>query len=339
MNDVCFNMYNLSFVPGACLETENKVKESIVGLAEVAHKLKNEITEFSLYGKKVLLDIQGAISEVSSMISAVGQKASSAQSKKQQEVSPPAKPSVPADATPEKKAAIAAEYQEKAARVQAQNEKIREQNGRVDEYVSRCNAAKSELEEILAKLHEIESAARGEIESATSRAHELLRRTNDSVNQNATVNVAMKEFCYVFDRAYEAAQKLYEMKPSEIRGHSYVDRIFEIRNTHHGRSSSGGPGFRFSTGESAESTALASVKTKKSDEKTDELLVKARDEDSFFEAAKGASRIKMPSGNLHKLGGKAFLAKMKERGFVTMAQSDGSTIDLNGMIHWERKDG
>ena len=70
----------------------------------------------------------------------------------------------------------------------------------------------------------------------------------------------------------------------------------------------------------------------------DELLITAKDKNAFFEAARGAIRIKMPSANLHRLGGKAFTAEMNDLGFFTVPQSDGSLIDLNGMIHWEKQD-
>ena len=44
----------------------------------------------------------------------------------------------------------------------------------------------------------------------------------------------------------------------------------------------------------------------------------------------------MPSGNIRFLGGKAFNAKMNELGYKLTAQADGTVIDKNRMVHWEK---
>ncbi len=78
----------------------------------------------------------------------------------------------------------------------------------------------------------------------------------------------------------------------------------------------------------ADCTALTDIKIPKS--------VTEKNSDAFFRAIKGYKRVAMPSGNVRFLGGKSFNAKMADLGYERVTQSDGSVIDKNGMIHWEK---
>ena len=60
--------------------------------------------------------------------------------------------------------------------------------------------------------------------------------------------------------------------------------------------------------------------------------------DAFWTAIEGASCFKMPSANLHRLGGKALLAELESLGYGLVKQKSGSVIDENGWMHWEKND-
>ena len=134
MNDICFQMYNLQFVPEACIEAENSVKNSIGGLGELARKLEQEITDFSEHSRHAILNIQAYISEIKALIDKVDQKITSAQNKIQKELPPPQKPSIPEKATSRERDAIASAYHQQVSETDEKNAEIRRQNQRIDEY-------------------------------------------------------------------------------------------------------------------------------------------------------------------------------------------------------------
>ncbi|MBQ8408362.1 MAG: hypothetical protein IJY39_05800 [Clostridia bacterium] len=328
MNDVCFELFNLRLIPDACIESENSVKESLNGLGEVTCKLERELSSFNEVARRAAEALRAYISEVRSLLGAVDQKCSAAQGKKQQELPPPPKPSIPSDATPAQKNAIASAYRENVRATEEKNASIRRENQRIDEYCSRCNGAKQELERLISDLHQLQASLTSETEAVAAEAHEHYARARDTVNQSGRINVAMSEFYYAFDQILQTAQRLCEMNARSVRGYSYIDRLFTVKNTHSHLSSP--VAFDFD--------AAPRRETEPEEAETDtELLIKTKDSEAFLEMAQGVTRIRMPSANLHKLGGKAFTAKMNALGFSTVAQADGSLIDLNGMIHWEKQ--
>lgn len=333
MSDIRFDLNYMNTVLSDCYKTANEVSDSIYGFEKIAQKMESELSSFSGEGIKAIRSIQAKIYEIRDLMGEVDRKISNAEKQRKKEIDPPSKPSVPSNATPEQRNAIVSAYHDKVSWVDSQNAKIRAQNQHIDEYTKKCNEAKNKLENVISNLHQLEASIKSEIELAVSRVHEFMGQANGIKNQGARINSAMGEFSYAFKQAYEAAEKLYMLEPTSISSYSFVDKQFEIRNTHTHILGSGGFSFNFSNEQAEEKT----VKKEKATATIDELLIKDKDEASFFENIEGVKRIKMPSANLHRLGGKKFTAKMNERGYTLVTQEDGSTIDLNGMLHWEKK--
>jgi DNA repair exonuclease SbcCD ATPase subunit len=337
MNDICFYSSNLRLIPDACTDAENSVKESLYGLGEVTCKLEQELSSFSEYSRRAILNIRGDIAEVRALIREVDQKYSAAQSQKQRQLPLPSKPSIPSNATPEQRNAMESDYREQVSAAEEKNADIRERNQRIDEYCSRCNGAKQELEAMIADLHQLESGLRSETEAVVAEVDALFRKAQSTANQSGRINTAMSEFYSVFDQLLQVAQTLCTMQASDVQGYSYVDRLFAVKNTHDHHTTSALPDFSSAIARDAESDVVNQVEHSRPTAEA-ELLINTKDKAAFFEAAQGSNRIKMPSANLHKLGGKAFTAEMNALGFYTVSQEDGSLIDLNGMIHWEKQE-
>ena len=332
MNDICFELNYMSNIERDSNSAESEVGNCIAGFAKVSQRMESELSSFSGEGMKIAREIHAHILEIRDLTREVDSKASRAESRRQKEIQPPQRPSIPSNATPEQRNAVMSAYNNKVSQIQAKNAEIRKHNERIDAYIKKCNESKNQLEGMVSKLHEIEALLKGEIERVVSRVHEFMGVARGTMNYNARVNSAMQEFTRAFRDTYEAAEKLYLMEPSSIHGYSYVDKQFEIKNTHSHILGSSGPSFVFSSGDSIP-TRKAEKKEKPRDE---ELLIKDRNEDDFFANAQGADKIKMPSANLHKLGGKKFIAKMNGMGYTLVTGEDGSTIDSSGMLHWEK---
>ncbi len=332
MSDIRFDLNYMNIILSDGYKTEKEVSDSIHGFAKITQKMESELSSFSGEGTKAVRTIQAHIFEIRDLMSEMDRKASDAEKKRQKEVQPPSKPSVPSNATPEQKNAIMSAYNDKVSKVEAQNAEIRKQNERIDAYVSKCNEAKSKLEDLISNLHQLESAIKSEIELTVSRVHEFMGQAHGINSQGARINSAMSEYNSAFKEAYDSAEKLYLMEPSSISGYSFNDKQFVIKNTHSHILSTSSFSFNFSSQQSE----AREVKKEKPKPIDDELLIKDRNEASFFENARGASKIKMPSANLHKLGGKKFTDKMKSLGYTLVTGDDGSTIDSNGMLHWEK---
>ncbi len=335
MNDIRFDLNYMHSLRSDFLKAEGEVSSCACGFSKIAQKMESELSSFSGEGMKSVRDIQVKIHQIRDMKAEIDRKAASASSKKQKEQPPPPRPSVPSNATPEQRNAILSKYSESVNQVEKQNAKIRSENQKIDEYVSKCNGAKSKLEDIIGNLHQLEESMKSEIELSVSRVHEFTGKSRSVSVDFSKSSSAMGDFNHAFDQVYSAAEKLYLMEPHQITGISYMDKQFEIKNTHsHFLGSSGG----FFVGHSNEYDREQAPKKETPKPKDTELLVKERDVDSFFESIEGNNKIKMPSANLHKLGGKKFTAKMNEEGYTLVIQGDGSFIDGSGMIHWEKDD-
>ena len=136
-----------------------------------------------------------------------------------------------------------------------------------------------------------------------------------------------------YNSTLEDAVAIATLTPSKIEPYYYADKQFEIKNQHGRVFGSYVASFRNSSETTSTSSSTSTLDTLSAD---DEILINDREEFSFFDKAKNVSKIKMPSANLHKLGGKAFIAKMKARGFSLQTLSNGSVIDDSGMMHWEK---
>lgn len=332
MNDIHFDLNYMNIIRRDCGGAEKEVSDSIAGFAKIAQKMGGEISSFSAEGVKAIRNIQAQIHQVRDLMREIDGKASCAESKRQNEIKYPQRPTIPSNATPEQRNAIVSSYNSKVSQIDAKNAEIRKQNERIDQYKKKCDEAKKQLEEIISQLHQVEEALKSAVEHAVSRANEFVGQANSIMNQNARVNTAMKEFTYAFHQAYEDAERLYMLEPSTVRSYSFVDKQFVIKNTHtHILGSSSGVSFNFSSDDS-----VPRNQEKKEKPRDTELLIKDRDEATFFAKAEETDKIKMPSANLHKLGGKKFIAKMNDMGYTLVTGEDGSTIDSSGMLHWER---
>jgi len=337
MSDIRFDLNYMSIVLNDCYKTEGEVTDSIHGMQQIAQKMESELSSFGVESARATRSIQAYIYEIRDLMSELDRKAARAEKQRQKEIKPPSKPSIPANATPEQKNAAMSAYNEAVSRVEKQNAQIRAENQRIDEYVSKCNDAKSRLEAEIPELHRLEQAIKSETELALSRVHEFMGQAHAINSQGPRIASAMGEFNQAFRETYDSAQMLYLMEPTSISAYSYNDKQFVIKNTHTHILGSGRPTFNYSS-DTSNVSKTQEVKKEKPKEKPSELLIKDRDESVFFEKLSGESKIKMPSANLHRLGGKKFTEKMKSLGYTLVTQPDGSSIDINGMLHWEKND-
>ena len=336
MTDIRFDLNYMHMLQGDFTKAEGDVVSCAQGFQSVSQKMEGELSAFNAEGVKTVREIQSHIFEIRDMKSDIDRKIAGAESKRKKEVEIPPRPSVPSNATDEQRSAIMSAYNDKVSQIQAQNAKIRDENQKIDEFKEKCEGAKVRLEELISKLHQLEESAKKEIEHTASKVHSFMGQANSIRNDFSKASVAISDFNHAFRETYDAAQALYLMEPSSIRSFSYNDKQFVIKNTHsHILGSGSFVGFDFSGGDKRESSFKA-----ESFEKADkdvEILIKDKDAQSFFESARDAKLIKMPSSNLHKLGGKKFTAQMNENGYTLITQKDGSTIDSSGMLHWEKR--
>ena len=231
MNDINFNLSYMSIVSRDCYGAENEVKSSINGFASVAKHMESELSSFSGEGTRAVREIQAKIYQIRDLKGELDRKSDSAKNKKQKEIQPPQRPSIPEKATPEQRNAIMSAYHQRVSQIEAKNAEIRKQNERIDAYVQKCDEAKGQLEEIISHLHQLEEATKSEIENTVTRVHQFTGQAHGIMTQNARVNTAMQEFTHAFREAYESAERLYLAEPSSIHSYSYVDKQFVIKNT------------------------------------------------------------------------------------------------------------
>lgn len=337
MSDIRFNIENFDFILKDCTKAENNVEESTRGFAEITKKLESELSTYCDNGNKAARNIQSQIYEVERLINTVECKSTKAQCKKQQVINRPTKPSIPSNATTEQSNAIMSVYHDKVSQVDAKNAEICKQNQRIDEYISHCLTVRNNLETIIANLRQQMDTLKKEMKHVNSQVRDFLSQLITRVSQCKKINLAMSEFCLVFEQTFQVAQQLDTMTPTSIKNFSYNDKRFEIKNTHNHFSIS--DDFIFQNSNEQNRKTVSEIKKKKEmkNNSIDELFLKDRDNLSFFENTKNASRIKMPSANLHKLGGKNFILKMNSLGYTTVTQVDGTIIDKNGLIHWKKE--
>ncbi len=335
MNDIYFSMYDLQLIPRACLNAQNSVQESVSRLAKTAGQLKQEVADFDKYARAAVQKIRKQIAETAALMTQLDQKIAAAQGKIQQELSHPQKPAFPEHATQNEINSIAAAYHAQVSAVDEKNAAIQKNNQRIREYVAHCKEAKAQLEKAVSDLRQLEISAQKETEALSATAKEALNQLMEAYGQSLSAPTAMDEFYSVFNRIVEAAEKLYGEEPRSIRQYSDIDKQFSVRNTH--RHYAPSPAFAPLSGEAQETDPISAPPAEDSCPEEEELVVKEKDADAFLRTIRGANRVRMPSAHLHKLGGKAFTAKMAEAGYTNIIQPDGSLIDRNGMIHWEKK--
>lgn len=329
--DVSFDINGMYVALQDSINAENSVKASTDGFTKVTYTLKDEISSFVSYGKSSAGIIRAQVGEVYGMIAMIDRKIANAESKRQSEVKSPVRPYISPDTPPYIQDSMMSEYQRKVNQVSTQNAKIREQNQRISNYIVQCNHAKGELNLIIGKMLGVEAFIRKETSSTESATKELWGRANNAAQNSSRINSAMSDFYHVFYQVYQAAQSIEMNTPSSVRG-SFSSREFKIRNTHTHASNSIGIGYDFSSSQNS----ILDASPVDIYDSSEEFLIKSKDEASFFENLKNAKKFKMPSANLHKLGGKAFIAKMHELGYIAIVQANGTIIDMDGKIHWEK---
>ena len=336
MSDVCFEINYLDTCVGNARSLDSKISDCVYSFDKIYQKAQSELSLFNGEGMKAMRKIQANVSEIRAEIQKVRDKKAKAQSKKQKEKSPPSRPSIPDNATPEQKNAIASQYQESVRRVEEENARIRKANEEIDIYTEKCDSATTRLEEQIAKLHQVEEALKGEIERAAAGAHEFFGRAHSASGDNSRIKTAMSEFISAIDSTFQIARDLCMHDCLGITSYSFNDRQFEMKNTHMNTSFVSSIFSGFSSVSQGSTTSAPAPKAQKAT-KSAELLVKERSESAFFDEISGSDKIKMPSANLHKLGGKKFINKMNALGYELVIQEDGSSMDINGMLHWEKK--
>lgn len=333
MYDVHFNLNGMEIIYKDCLTTENKLKSSVNGLLELIKTLSSEISSFDSESHSAISEMDGKIAKVRSLISNVENKKITAQSKKKQELLLPTPPSIPLKATPEEKSAIMSSYQRKVQQIERANSQIRNENACIDAFSIKCDSAVAKLKEIISHLQEIKSSIATERIHALSEAKGSMSKATTATVLFPSVEKAIHNFYICFGNTYEDAKELAMMSPKEIKTTYYVHKQFEIKNHH--------SGVNFGAGLSSNSSNVSLISSSSHSSyvfSDDEILIGDREDSAFFDKAENIRKIKMPGANLHKLGGKAFIAKMKAKGYILQVLSDGKVIDDSGMMHWIKED-
>lgn len=339
MNTVCFDYRKMRSIYDDCIKTQSKLGESVSGLSNLSNCLETEISAFNGEGDKTISQIAGKIHSVTLLINEVESKKSSAISKKQKELPPPTKPSIPAKATAEEGSAIINAYYENLRQVEVKNANIRKENARLDGYVSKCNTTISNLKDILIRLKQIQIQAKNELSCAISNANEQLVGVKESCKSFTSLEKNMQLFNHAFESTLDDADTLVSLRPASIKSDYYINRL-DIKNRH-GRtaSASSSDSTRVLFADFSEEERAENPDAPITPLTNEEVLIKERQQTAFLNEIAGLNKIKMPGANLHKLGGKAFLSKMQDMGWMLQYSSSGSIISDDGMIHWEKKNG
>lgn len=333
MNDICFDLNGIYLATNTCSEALNDMQSCVFDAYKLSvERMETEMTALSQHYTSEINDIKSKISVVHAQLSHVAEKRRNAEAQKQREIERPPKPAVPDNASPQASNKIMQNYHNKVGEVDAQNHAIRAKNQRISEYCSKCNDAEKKLEFVLAELRRLEERAQQEKAHALSRAKELANHAKEEVSKGEQTLEAMNAFGLALDKVYQAASNIAEMQASAIRHDGYIDKLFVLRNRH-SHNSGGHVSFSLS-----KNTDPSPAYTKSDTDPSNEILIKSCDTEELFEAVRDVYRFRIPCANLHKLGGQAFVAQMETRNFFIKLQPDGTRIDINGMIHWEKKD-
>ena len=342
MNDVCFNIDGIWFAYKDSLKLEIKLSESIYNIAGFAKHLDSEISAFYSFGRSTVNEVGMRVAEVRSLINQVESKKTSAESQKRQPLPPPSPPAVSQNATPEEKEAIMADYNRRCHQVEIMNGQIRERNGKIESYVTKCDRTLSKLREILSRITALESVVRNESSRVDSVAKSDLVAVQNAVRSIWGINNAMNGFTVALSQTLECARDLYNLKPSGINSPAYGNMYFRIENRH----TASGTGSAVGLFQDSISGIRTSFESNKEESKGDKDasaeseegdLINEINEDSFIEKIKPLTSFKMLGSNLHKLGGRSFVSKLNALGYGIKSIRDGRITDENGIMYWEKK--
>lgn len=331
MNDVKFDLNGIQFAEKTTREVESKISDCVYDFEKVCSRIDEQYTTFQSEKTKSENKIHDRISQVQNMITAVERQKSEALQKKQKELSPPQPASIPQNCSQEQRQSIMSKNREEARHVEEKNAEIRKKNREIDEYAYKCDGVIAKLKEIITEMKPLEDHVKKESTRVDGVIKDFRSKAYETKNSNRHTVSTMKTFNYAMSRAYEYAQRIELLNPRAISTRYDTYRQYNIKNTHtHVASAS-----VFSSGTSKHFSSSNVNTTSNSD--VDEVVTE-RDMTSFFAQINGKSKVNMPSANIRRLGGKKFTDKMEEMGYVLIHNDDGSIIDKNGIVHWEKID-
>jgi hypothetical protein len=333
MSDVKFELNYMHTVYKNFNEAKSDLDTSVDDFVKVCQKAEGESSSFINEGRKACNDVVDYIHQINDDIRVIQGKRRNAMGQKKDEIPLPNPPSIPKDASPEAKANIIQKYNETVYFIKKQNEKIRENNNKIDEYIKKCDKAIKDLETLISRLNKINDSIKKTMSSTNNQVKDFLNVKNSFINDGKIICSVASEFSKVFYETIDIATRIEMFEEYKFSSQNMIDRQFVIKNNH--SRSSNGFAFDFSGLDFAQTETKEESKEKIAND--EEILVKDRDEESFFANIQGVNKFKMPSSNLHRLGGKKFISKMQSVGFELIVLDNGSTIDNNGMLHWERK--
>lgn len=338
MNDINFDLSYIDFLRKSAHEVEGNTRECAYSYEKLCGTVESEHSLFQAECQKEMRKVQNGIIKLQQEIREIEHKKQDALSKKQKEEKIPSPPSIPSNCTEEQRNAVMSRYRQAVSQIEQKNAQIRKKNNEIDAYAKRCDEAISKIQEILEKLKALDDHIKKESEKIRARVQELSFKAFDVKRDNQAVATAAASFNYALSRAYEMAERI-ELLSTYSNVSSYdIARQYTIKNSHsHIASPTVFSSFSNSTSANVSSSTY-SAPTSQTSQSSGEITVNEKNETAFFSAISGHSKIAMKSANIRHLGGKAFNAKMNSLGYTLITQPNGSIIDKNGMIHWEKSD-
>ncbi len=353
MNDVYFSLNDLYFANKECAQTAADMKEAIGALAQITERLSVELAELlQTYATKISR-IEEKIAAVQEERHRVAAKREHAAAQTKEELKSPSKPDLPENIPPQMRNQVMQAYQKKAGEIDAKNQAIRTQNRKVAECCQQCDRAEEKLDHALSGLHHLMEQAQKEKARLAARIQDSINRAREEMARADRIECKMNAFEYALEQVYQKAGMIAEMQASGVGYDDYITKRFRMANRHlHVRSGRVSFASHASGGYGASGTASEGVGTDPTTEPEDaeegeesgkieeseEILMTCCEADAFFASLGSVGRVRIPSDNLPKLGGRRFVAQMEAQGFFVRRQPDGSKIDINGMIHWEKQD-
>ena len=336
MIDAKFDLSGIEFVGKSTREIETTISNCAYDFEKVCSTLNSEYSAFQSDKSRAESGVQNKINQVSQIISQVESDKKSALQQKQKEKSYPPKPSIPSNASNEEKQSIVSSYQDRVRKIDIENQQIRKENQKIDEYAHRCDVAISQLKEIVEKMRPFIARIKTVGSHVTTVVEDFRMKIYETKNSNKIVVSSVKTFNTALSRAHDAAQKIVLLEPRRVSGYYDVDKQFTIKNNHNHSAS---PSiYSFSGVSSGGNIQSGSYATSSATVDTSDII-NEKDVDAFFDMIEGKDEVSMPSSNIRKLGGRKFTDKMKLLGYETVIQDNGAIIDKNGIVHWEKKNG
>ena len=331
MNDVRFEINHMNSVFDDFNKVQKELKDCVYDFQINVRKIEIEINEFNAEANRVIFEIRKNQMKIRDLIGEVRSRKVYALDQKQDLIPEPPAPKIPDNSTYQQIISINQIHHESVIAVRKQNEQIRIRNQEIDVYANKCEDTIRKLLTISEGLDKYIDAVKKTIAEVQKEVEPFLSIVNMTMVEGRRIDEATVEFSLAFKKTLEQALKIIQMVAVNFEGQSFVDRQFKIKNTHQHNIESTSS-FDFTTFDQ-----VIYNKEVKNKSKNSLTVVKERNIDDFLLAINNLTIFKMPSANLHKLGGNKFIEKMIELGYVMITHSNGATIDDNGMIHWEKR--